>query len=376
MLKNKFKIISILLILTFFILVPFAYADNEIDNTTSTENTNAENVKTNYKKSDVYLSGKDINIDYIVDGNLYVCADTVTINSQIGGDAFIFAKKIIVDKDAYIFNNLFALADSIEIKGLAYDVYSCSNEITLSGNIYRDIKVTANKITINGVIGRDAYVNCKNIAFNTEENSSNAKIYGNLSYSAPNEITIPNKVVVGDTKFTQSGFKNISPSQVIKNYLLSLCTFIVFVLLIYFVLSKCKSDFQKDDLKLNASSILKTFLLGFLAIVIIPIIAILLLITFIGSTAGLTLLTFYVLLIFISLAIFTITVNKYLCQRAKITKTPATIGMLIVSSLVVSIMTKTPYVGAVLYIIFFIFGFGIIIKNLLPKNEKQKAKNK
>ncbi len=32
-------------------------------------------------------------IDYIVDGNLFVMANTVTINSQIGGDAFIMAKK-------------------------------------------------------------------------------------------------------------------------------------------------------------------------------------------------------------------------------------------------------------------------------------------
>ena len=90
------------------------------ENTTDVEQTIAEKQAqdNSYKKSDVYLAEKEVTVDYIVDGNLFVCADTVTINSQIGGDAFICAKKIVIEKEGYVFSNLFATAQSIEIKGV------------------------------------------------------------------------------------------------------------------------------------------------------------------------------------------------------------------------------------------------------------------
>ena len=128
MFKNKSKIITFLLILVLFISsTSFVFADdNDIDLisadnvTQAVENevTDQQNQEENYKKSDVYLVGDDITIDYIVDGNLFVMANKVTINSQIGGDAFILAKEVVVDSEGYIFNNLFACAQSIDINGV------------------------------------------------------------------------------------------------------------------------------------------------------------------------------------------------------------------------------------------------------------------
>mgnify|MGYP007006970980 FL=1 len=172
MLKNKTKIIAILTVLFMLLAIPFALADNETNNENDialisdesetkpveqeVENTISENKtqEDSYKKSDVYLTGDNITVDYIVDGNLFVMADTVTINSQIGGDAFIMAKKIIVDEKAYIFNNLFAMANSIEVKGIVFDVYALTNNFTVSnGYIYRDAKISCKTLNINGAIG-------------------------------------------------------------------------------------------------------------------------------------------------------------------------------------------------------------------------------
>ena len=170
MLKNKTKIIAFLIVLILAITSSFVYADNEtssendialISDTSETKpvETNVENTvstnetsKDSYKNSDVYLMGDNVTIDYVVDGNLFVMADTVTINSKIGGDAFIMAKTINVGDQAYIFSNLFAMANSIDIKGVVYDVYALSQNFTVSnGYIYRDAKLCCNTININGV---------------------------------------------------------------------------------------------------------------------------------------------------------------------------------------------------------------------------------
>ena len=244
MLKNKTKLIALLL--AFFLLVstPFAYADNETssesdamlisedieneqqnddtipisdnseskpvensdgnsvnsENSTNQENSNSTtSEEDSYKKNDVYLTGDNVTIDYIVDGNLFVMANTVTINSQIGGDAFIMAKKIIVNDKAYIFNNLFAMAESIEVKGVVYDVYALAKDFNLSGGyIYRDAKISCKNVNINGAIGRDAFVNCSNINFNTDGNDKGT-IYGNLKYTASSEFNFEDKNVVNGT---------------------------------------------------------------------------------------------------------------------------------------------------------------------------------
>ena len=111
----------------------------------------------------------DETIDYIVDGNLFICADSVTINSQIGGDAFIIANSITVEDEGYIFNNLFAMAQNIDIKGVVCDIYSLSENSNISGYIYRDIKMTCSNLSISGIIGRNAFVDCSTISFNKSD---------------------------------------------------------------------------------------------------------------------------------------------------------------------------------------------------------------
>ena len=189
--KNKTKIIAFFLVLFLLLSTSFVFAHNEtsedhgtmliseesetnlieenVENTTS----NVQSQEDSYKKSDVYLAGDNISIDYIVDGNLFVFADTVTINSQIGGDAFIFAKNVVVNEEGYIFSNLFTIAESIEIKGVVYDIYAVSQNLTISnGYVYRDLKAACETLNINGAIGRNAYVNCSTINFNTDQGDS------------------------------------------------------------------------------------------------------------------------------------------------------------------------------------------------------------
>ena len=195
MIKNKTKIITIFLILILLFSATSVLADNE--NVTS----NTQVQDDSYKKSDVYLTGDTITIDYIVDGNLFVMADTVTINSQIGGDAFILAKKLIINEDGYIFSNLFTISESIEIKGVVYDVFALTKNFLISeGYVYRDLKVCSETLNINGIVGRNAFVNCSSINFNTDENT-NGIIYGDLNYSSTSEISIPENVVNGTVNY-------------------------------------------------------------------------------------------------------------------------------------------------------------------------------
>ena len=390
MLKNKTKIIAFLLVLILAITSSFVYADNEtssendislISDTSETKpvETNVENTvstnetsKDSYKNSDVYLMGDNVTIDYVVDGNLFVMADTVTINSKIGGDAFIMAKTINVGDQAYIFSNLFAMADSIDIKGVVYDVYALAQNFTVSnGYIYRDAKLCCNTININGVIGRNAFVSCSNINFNTDENDKGI-IYGDLTYSTPSELSFDKNIVNGNVTYKAP---KVSPKksvrEIVASYISDLGAFLAFVIIIWLVCLWLAPKFLNDTNKFVGKKTLNVLGTGLLTLIAVPIACIILLL--LQLTAGISLLTvaIYILALIVAKSIFTIVANNYLCSKLNINKNTGIFGMLIVSGVIVWVISELPYVGGIVSFIISVLGLGVLVSAILPKKAKK-----
>ena len=359
MLKNKTKIIAFLLVLILAITSSFVYADNETS-------------KDSYKNSDVYLMGDNVTIDYVVDGNLFVMADTVTINSKIGGDAFIMAKTINVGDQAYIFSNLFAMADSIDIKGVVYDVYALAQNFTVSnGYIYRDAKLCCNTININGTIGRNAFVSCSNINFNTDENDKGI-IYGDLTYSTPSELSFDKNIVNGNVTYKAP---KVSPEksvrEIVASYISDLGAFLAFVIIIWLVCLWLAPKFLNDTNKFVGKKTLNVLGTGLLTLIAVPIACIILLL--LQLTAGISLLTvaIYILALIVAKSIFTIVANNYLCSKLNINKNTGIFGMLIVSGVIVWVISELPYVGGIVSFIISVLGLGVLVSAILPEKAKK-----
>lgn len=359
MLKNKTKIIAFLLVLILAITSSFVYADNETS-------------KDSYKNSDVYLMGDNVTIDYVVDGNLFVMADTVTINSKIGGDAFIMAKTINVGDQAYIFSNLFAIADSIDIKGVVYDVYALAQNFTVSnGYIYRDAKLCCNTININGVIGRNAFVSCSNINFNTDENDKGI-IYGDLTYSTPSELSFDKNIVNGNVTYKAPKVSHEkSIREIVASYISDLGAFLAFVIIIWLVCLWVTPKFLDDTNKFVGKKTLNVLGTGLLTLIAVPIACIILLL--LQLTAGISLLTvaIYILALIVAKSIFTIVANNYLCSKLNINKNTGIFGMLIVSGVIVWVISELPYVGGIVSFIISVLGLGVLVSAILPKKAKK-----
>ena len=397
MLKNKTKIIAFLSVITLLIAAPFAFADNEtnqnndialisdesetrpVDVEQEVENTISENQsqEDSYKKSDVYLMDDNVTVDYIVDGNLFVIADTVTINSQIGGDAFIIAKKIIVDEKAYIFNNLFAMADSIEVKGIIFDVYALADDFTISGGyIYRDAKLSCKTLNINGTIGRDAFVNCSNINFNTDENTKGI-IYGNLTYSAPSETSFADEVISGTItyKAPQTSSEK-SVAEIISDYIFDLGTFLVFVIIIWLVCLWLAPKFLSDTNKFVGKKTFKVLGIGLLTLIVVPIACIILILLQLTASISLLAIALYILALVLAKSLFTIVANNYLCSKLKIDKNIGKFGMLIVLGIIVWVICELPFIGDIISFVIVVLGLGVLVSAILPKKSCKNIENK
>lgn len=394
MLRKKSKFLAIFLVLVLLFSFSFVLADNEsnselISETNSVENQVVNNINQeeqkndSFKKSDLYLCEDEVNIDYIVDGNVFIIANKVTINSQIGGDAFILAKDVVIEKDGYIFNNIFTCAQSITIKGVAYDVFAFSQNLNISnGFVYRDLKTLCQTLNINGTIGRNAFVSANDINFNTEntdsEQSKKGVIYGNLEYSSAKEINISDDIVLGEVKFNEihSNFKNMNIGSIIANYILDLGTFLAFILIIWLVCLWIAPKFLNSTNNYVGKISWKVLGYGLLTLVVIPLISIVLIFLQLTSSIALLLIALYILALVISKALFTITANNYLCTKLNINANSGIFGMLVVTGIIIWVLRTLPFIGSIISFVITILGLGILVMTLLPKNSKNEENKK
>lgn len=391
MLKNKLKALLIMLIVGMLVFSPFVFAEDENTNDDveliSEENgvpveeregnqTTTDEYLNNMKKEDVYLMGDEITIDYIVDGNLFVLANKVNINSQIVGNAFICAKDINVSAQGYISSSLFVTANNLTFDGVSYDIYATCKNMKLTGYVYRDLKAAVNEINILGTVGRDAHISAQNINLsqNIEQNDENqslttqGKIMGNLNYSASKEIQIPESSVEGEVKFEQEKIYN---SMNLGNYIIALISTLLLVLAVYGLFKWLSPKFIDETNSLLTNKIGSSIGFGILSLIVIPVVAAALIFLSITRPISIVLLLTYIVLLLLSIPVFTIALNNIICTKLKISKTWPKIGMLLVTSLVMWLLTIIPFVGALVGIIYTVLGLGIITKKLLPKKSKK-----
>lgn len=394
MLKNKITKITLVLLLALSLLVPIVRADDNeaepisdssqekaVETTQGNETTSetTQSTDNSMKKSDVYLTGDDVKVDYIVDGNLFILANTVTISSQIGGDAFICAKTINVEKEGYIYSNLFAAANEVNISGVVYDLYTTANTLNINGYVYRDIRTSSDTLNFSGVIGRNAYVYSKNIEISSNSDgqssvTNKATIYGDLNYSSSSEASIPEGTVTGSVNY--SPITTSTKSKSISSYILALGRFIVTVLVIWLLYLWLAPKFLENTGALLSKKLLPVIGSGILTPIIFVIAFVLLLILGLTSNIAIIGTMLFAVLLMISNSTFVIAVNNLVCKKFNISKNTTTFGVLIITSAVIWLLELIPVVGSILNFVIMIIGLGILVTAIIPEKEKSNKNSK
>lgn len=394
MLKNKITKVTLVLLLALSLLVPIVRADDNeaepisdssqekaVETTQGNETTSetTQSTDNSMKKSDVYLTGDDVKVDYIVDGNLFILANTVTISSQIGGDAFICAKTINVEKEGYIYSNLFAAANEVNISGVVYDLYTTANTLNINGYVYRDIRTSSDTLNFSGVIGRNAYVYSKNIEISSNSDgqssvTNKATIYGDLNYSSSSEASIPEGTVTGSVNY--SPITTSTKSKSISSYILALGRFIVTVLVIWLLYLWLAPKFLENTGALLSKKLLPVIGSGILTPIIFVIAFVLLLILGLTSNIAIIGTMLFAILLMISNSTFAIAVNNLVCKKFNISKKPTTFGVLIITSAVIWLLELIPVVGSILNFVIMIIGLGILVTAIIPEKEKSNKNSK
>ncbi len=346
--------------------------ETDSDTATTPDANDVASLPEESKDNDVfYLEGKDVTIDYEVNGNAFIIANSVTINSPINGDVFVCANDIIIGENGDIYNNLFSISENLTITGnVVSSVYSIATTTKVNGYIYNDLNLISEDVTIVGEVGRNASISCSQLKFEDEITPPNTSIIsGDLNYSAKEEISIPEGTVDGKTTFNQITENTDFDMQTI---LMSLGTLVATTIILWLLCLWLAPKFlNKAPSLVSTKKILHTIGLGILTPIASIFLIVLLLLLGLTTTVSILLLFLVCILFVISSSIFVIAINGVICDKLKIEKTLGIFGMLVASSAVYYLIGLIPFVGGLIKIIAFILGLGTLISSIVLKEKKK-----
>ena len=228
-----------------------------------------------------------------------------------------------------------------------------AGSIVIEGTINGDFRAVGGSLYLNGdVKGNVALLNFERITFGPQ-----ARIQGALWYRAEEEIKIPEGVVRG-----QVIFKEIPPSQVEENLPRILAGFSLFSLLAtllfgLFLIWICRY-YVLHVASVAYEATLKSLGVGFLVLILTPIVAVVFLITTIGIPLALVLLSLWLILLFVSKVMAAMLIGFKVVRVSEKSGFGRIFGSFALGALIYTLIGLVPVVGWVVNLIFVLIALG------------------
>ncbi|MDR0978694.1 MAG: polymer-forming cytoskeletal protein [Lachnospiraceae bacterium] len=315
----------------------------------------------NWIGADAFLLGNEIAIDTgKIEGNAFIISYDVTIDGTVNHDIFVMGDTVKITKTARIGGNVFVLANNLIINGtVTRNIYTSASNLRInegavvSGSVYG----AAETVEINTTIDKDVYLASENITL-----SSKCLIGGNFTYESKSEINIAADKVQGTIKYV-----NNEEKVSIQTYIISFASLVLLSISVWAVLNKFGKKFIEEySNEVRVSKILVSIVIGFVALIGIPLITLILMSTVIGLQLSLILLLLYILLLLLSFAITIIILANVLKNKfPKVNIVLLLLGVTLVLWLLLQIKYTAPGVSIVLIT----FGLGSVVKYMFKSKE-------
>ncbi len=307
-------------------------------------------------------SGK-VTVDQYIKGNVYIIADEVEFNAGVSGNTFVIAEKIT--HNSRVIGSIYDIADDITFNTGAYvtgSVYALSNNFkAYEGAIFNsDARVISGEsFDINSTIFRNLFVLAEDVNLGEKlfiKTGGNISYSGTLNDSSQGYRELIHKVENVQEKATQVKSFTESVRFSVLRYVSAL------ILIIFISMVSYRFRLRYDNL--GRSHVNKAGAKGVIHIILVPIISILFLVSIIGMSVGLILITLWCLITFV---LARPSLCLYFARRILKTDDSCFINfvkeVLLATAIFVAVdlIGMIPVVGALARIITTIWGYGIVI---------------
>ncbi len=316
-----------------------------------------------------YAAGQDITIDGTITGDLYCAGQNLRITGTVKGDVICAVQKAViagtigqdvrvagqlVTVSGQVGGTLTSFAQDVELtKGatVAGDLNGAAQTYIVDGTIKRDMAIGAQKLTISGVVEGSASVGAETVQL-----SSTPAIKGGFDYTSTSKQAIPSGAIVGPVKFTQS--ETNDHQQSLAGMLVSIVIFIAVTSIVTSViLALVMPRYFERSYTVVRSKLGLAAVVGVAAVLGLPILAAMLLVSGVGA-----LLAILVLAVLVVLNIVAFPFAAYAFARAVFGQVVHNIVLLtLAGSIVLAILLVIPVVNIFAYMAYTAVGVGTVL---------------
>lgn len=324
---------------------------------------------------DLYIAANQITINGVVNGDVLCVGSRITVNGVINGDIVAIGANIDIGGEITgsvrvggdsvtitgdISGDLVAAVDDIALKNTAIigrDLVFAGREIDVDALISEEITGWGSRVTIRDIVGGDVEIGVERLII-----ESTAEIEGNLVYYSEDQATIESGARIGGTTTHEPEEYKVPDFPIFQNFMIwgavigFFMTLIPGIAIILIAPNRAKAVAAAVKVKP-----LLSLGWGTLLLIATPIAIVIFCITIIGIPLGIIAAILYGLAIFLSQIAFGLFIGYWIIGYSRNVDSR---GMLILALLLgfvlLTLVKLIPFVGPIVWLATSIFGIGAI----------------
>lgn len=319
---------------------------------------------------DANLTGNQIDIPGTVEGSLNVFGGSVDVSGTVRHSTRIVAGK--VDVTGTIGGDLIVAGGTVSIPSqgrIAGDLMVTGGKVDFRGTVQGRVRINVSNVTIGGTVNGNADVSASSIQL-----LAPAKLGGDLTYNSSSTADVaPSAVVTGTTVQNKPSSIGNGARSIFNPWLRVVWALLAGVVVVA-IAPRLMSAVGN-----SGPRILPAFGIGIVSLVLLPILAIILMLTLIGLPVGLIILAAFLIALYLSQVIVGTMLGRFILSgrwddgSRGFTLLCMTLGVIIISALR---FIPLPYVSAGVSLIVSIWGIGTVMMlfgRLRPKAARELA---
>lgn len=254
---------------------------------------------------DLVALGGRIDVASTVAGDVLAAAGTLTVSQGAGGDVRVAGGKVSVTGP--VEGDIAVAGGSVRVRGSGRSIYAAGGSVDVEGSSSGDVTIYGANVFLSG----DYQGNVSVVASNRLTLGNGTHIHGQLRYSAPEELSVPDTVHIdGGARYT-GAYAYVPTSKQVHQYALigMILFFLVRVLagaIVAGLIAGLFPDFARRICALvlsrDTQQVGKMLVIGILIAIGVPILSLFLLVSFVGAELAALLIVCYALLALIAFA--------------------------------------------------------------------------
>lgn len=301
-------------------------------------------------KGDLICAGEKVTISGTVEGDVICAGATVTVNGTVNGDVRVAGADVSLGSD--VSGSVTAggsqLTTTNEFK-VGRDFTAGGETLSLSGLFGRDVHVSATSLTLRGSVERDFSADVE--TFTVEQG---ALVAGSTWYKSPQRLA-DNGAFQGKVHHEEGSTRDESSTD-IGGLLIGLLMLVVLAIVGVLLMPR----FVHVASSLPVRDVLLAFLVGFVGILLTPLVGIILASTVVGLLVAFVLLLVWLLAITASGIFASYYVGTLVLQK----RATNAILVALAGSAVLGILLLVPFVNVLVFILMVCVGVGMQIMHL------------